>query len=158
MKRTILKTLSLLAPLAFLLSVTTGTSLASDNEGYKTVDDTIIYFAVLPAEIIRGHQKDHPEASMHGGVPGGSHVHHIMVALFEAKTFDRITDANVEATVTEIGMAGKTKTLEPFTVAEALTYGNYFEMPSQALYRVHVTVRRPGSNKTVETTFEYTHH
>ena len=156
MKHTFLKFLACLAPATILLSIA-GTALASDPEGYKVVDGTVVYFAVVPAEIIRGHPKGHPEATMHGGVPDGKHIHHVMVALFEADSFDRITDAEVEATVTEIGLAGKTEPLEPFTVAGALTYGNYFEMSSQTIYRVHVTVQRPGSPKTTEAIFEYTH-
>jgi len=27
------------------------------------------YYAVMPAEIIRGREKQHPEARMHGGAP-----------------------------------------------------------------------------------------
>jgi hypothetical protein len=157
MNHPFLKVLTRLAPALILISIT-GTALASESDGYKTVDGTVIYFAVVPAEIIRGHAQGHSEATMHGGVPDGKHIHHIMVALFEADSFDRITDAEVEATVTEIGLAGKTETLEPFTVADALTYGNYFEMPSQAIYRVNVTVQRPGSPKMTEAVFEYAHH
>jgi len=157
MKQKLLRNLACLAQVAILVSIA-GVSFASEPGGYKVVDGTAIYFAVLPAEMIRGHPKGHPETTMHGGVPSGKHVHHVMVALFEAKSFDRITDAEVKATVSEIGLAGKTKNLEPFTVAEALTYGNYFEMPSQTIYRVKVAVRRPGSSETIEAMFEYTHH
>jgi hypothetical protein len=157
MKHILLRILTCLAPAAILVSVA-GSAFASEPGGYKVVDGTVIYFAVLPAEIIRGHPKGHAEAVMHGGVPNGKHVHHVMVALFEAGSFDRITDAEVKATVSEIGFAGKTETLEPFTVAEVLTYGNYFEMPNQTIYRITVAVRRPNSPKTVEATFEYEHH
>lgn len=157
MKHKVLRSLACLAQAAILVSIA-GASFASEPGGSKVVDGTAIYFAVLPAEMIRGHPKGHPETTMHGGVPSGKHVHHVMVALFEAKSFDRITDAEVKATVSEIGLAGKTKNLEPFTVAEALTYGNYFEMPSQTIYRVKVAVRRPGSSETIEAMFEYTHH
>ncbi len=157
MKHKVLRSLACLAQAAILVSIA-GASFASEPGGYKVVDGTAIYFAVLPAEIIRGHPKGHPEATMHGGIPSGKHVHHVMVALFEAKSFDHITDAEVGATVSEIGLAGKTRNLEPFTVAGALTYGNYFEMPSQTIYRIRVEVRRPGSPETIEATFEYTHH
>ncbi len=150
-------TLKSLASLAVLVSIA-GTSFASEPRGYKVVDGTAIYFVVQPAEMIRTYPKGRPEAGMHGGVPSGKHIHHVMVALFDAKSFERITDASVKATVSEIGLAGKTKALEPFTIAKALTYGNYFEMPTQTVYRVKVEVRRPGSRKVIEAKFEYTHH
>lgn len=157
MKRNLLRKLACLAQVAILVSIA-GVSIASQPGDYIIADGIGIYYAVLPAEMIRGHPKGHPEATMHGGVPSGKHVHHVMVALFEGKTLDRITDAEVKATVSEIGLSGETKNLEPFTVAGALTYGNYFEMPSQTIYRIRVEVRRPSSQKIVKTVFEYTHH
>ena len=157
MKRELLRSLASLMQ-AGIFVVIAGAAVASEPGGYKVADGIAVYYAVLPAEMIRGHSKEHPEGAMHGGVPSGKHFHHVMVALFEAKTLDRITDAEVEATVTEIGLSGKTKDLEPFTVAGALTFGNYFEMPSQTIYRIKVRVRKPGSPETVEAEFEYTHH
>ena len=157
MKHMTLKSLSCLAQVAILVSIS-GTSFASEPSGYKVVEGTAIYFAVLPAEMIRKFPKGQPEAGMHGGVPSGAHIHHVLVALFDAKTFDRITDAEVKATVTETGLAGKTKALEPFTVAGALTYGNYFDMPAQAIYRIKVEFRRAGPGKMTATAFDYRHH
>lgn len=157
MKYKLLRSLACLAQTVIFVSIA-GVSIASEPADYKVADGIGIYYAVLPAEIVRGHPKGHPEATMHGGVPSGKHIHHVMVALFEGETLDRITDAEVQATVLEIGLSGETKNLEPFTIAGALTYGNYFEMPSQTVYRIKVEVRRPDSQKVVKTVFEYTHH
>tara|TARA_R110000824_G_scaffold341081_1_gene527556 strand:- start:281 stop:754 length:474 start_codon:yes stop_codon:yes gene_type:complete len=157
MKYKLLRSLACLAQVAILSSIAT-VSFATEPSDYTVADGIGIYYAVLPAEIIRGHPKGHPEAAMHGGIPSGKHVHHVMIALFEGESLDRITDAEVKATVWEIGLSGETKNLESFTIAGALTYGNYFEMPSQTIYRIKVEVRRPGSPKTVETIFEYDHH
>ncbi|MBI2717668.1 MAG: hypothetical protein HY245_01310 [Rhizobiales bacterium] len=157
MKRKLLRSLASLIQAAILVMIV-GSAYANEPAGYKIVDGIALYYAVIPAEMVRGHPKEHPEGAMHGGVPSGKHFHHVMVAVFVAKTLDRITDAEVKATVSEIGLSGETKTLEPFTIAGALTYGNYFEMPSKTIYRIKVEVRRPGSPETIETEFEYTHH
>lgn len=157
MKHMTLKRLACLAQAAIFMSIAS-VSYASEPRGYKVVDGMALYFVVMPAEMIRTYPKGRPEAGMHGGVPSGKHIHHVMVALFDAKSFARITDAEVKATVSEIGLAGKTKALEPFTVAEALTYGNYFDMPSQTVYRIKIEVLRPGSRKSIVAKFEYTHH
>ncbi len=101
---------------------------------------------------------EHRERSMHGGVPPGKHHHHVMVALFDEKTGNRITDATVTAYVAELGLAGHTKRLEPMPVADTVTYGNYFEMRVSVRYRISVQVRRPASARVVEAEFEYTHH
>ena len=157
MKYKLLRSLACLALGAILSSIAT-VSIASQPGDYIVADGIGIYYAVLPAELIQGHPKGHPETTMHGGVPSGKHIHHVMVALFDGKSLDRITDAEVKATISEIALSGETKKLEPFTVAGALTYGNYFEMPSQTIYRIRVEVRRPGSPKTIEAVFEYNHH
>lgn len=157
MKRQLTKSLACLAQVAILM-LSAGASFANEPGGYKIAHGIVIYYAVLPAEMIRGHAKEHPEATMHGGVPSGKHYHHVMVALFEEKSLNRITNAEVKATVSEIGLSGETKNLEPFTVSGALTYGNYFEMPSQTIYRIRVEIRRPGSPEAIEGVFEYSHH
>jgi hypothetical protein len=131
---------------------------ATDSSDYKVVDGIAIYYAAIPAEIIRGHPKGHPEAVMHGGVPDGRHVHHLLIALFDGDSLERITDAKVTANISEVGLAPNKLELEPFTVAGALTYGNYFEFSNLATYTIDIEVRRPGSPRAVETRFEYKHH
>lgn len=147
---------------SFLLAVVfllfSSAAFAADSSDYRVVDGLAIYYATVPAEVIRGHTKGHPEAVMHGGVPKGKHVHHVMVALFDGESLERITDAQITATVAEPGLAGRQKRLEPFTVADALTYGNYFEFSKLATYTIDIEVRRPGSSRVVKTRFEYRHH
>jgi hypothetical protein len=45
----------------------------------ELVDGLSVYFGVRPAEMIRGHLKEHPESQMHGGIPE-DYRHHITVA------------------------------------------------------------------------------
>jgi hypothetical protein len=56
--------------------------MANTDSGYIVDHGIAIYYAVIPAEIIRGHPKEHPEATMHGGIPGSRYAYHVMVALF----------------------------------------------------------------------------
>jgi len=53
---------------------------------------------------------------------------------------------------------GHAKSLEPFTVAGALTYGNYFEFSPATTYTADIEIRRPGRPEAVKTRFEYRHH
>jgi len=132
-------------------------SMADGHSGYLVDHGIAVYYAVVPAEMIRGHSKQHPEATMHGGVPDGPHVHHVMVALFDASSFGRIVNAEVMATVEEVGLAGQQKQLEPFTVADALTYGNYFDMRPRTDYQIRVGIKLPGSQKSAEVLFGFRH-
>ena len=34
---------------------------------YKATDGVSVYFSVVPAEMVRGHPREHPESEMHGG-------------------------------------------------------------------------------------------
>ena len=60
------------------------------------MDGMTIYLGVLPAELVRGHptQLGDPKA-MHGGTLSYQASHHIVVALFDARTAARITDARI---------------------------------------------------------------
>ena len=147
--------LSVLAAMTVLL--VPGWSMAGTHSGYIVDHGIAIYFAVIPAEMIRGHPKQHPEAQMHGGRPGRPHVHHVMVALFNAASSERIADAVATATVGEIGLAGEQKRLEPFTVADALTYGNYFELRPRTHYLVRVDINVPGFRNAARADFEFRH-
>jgi len=142
---------------AFLLLVSNA-AFAADSTGYTTVDGVLIYYAILPAEIVRDFRPGTAEAEMHGGVPGGKHVHHIQVAAFDAETSERITDARVTASVAELGLAGQTIVLEPFLVDDALTYGGYFEFSKLAAYAIDVQIERPGVAAATRTRFDYRHH
>jgi hypothetical protein len=119
----------------------------------KTVDGVTFYLGVMPAEIVRGHPKEHPESSMHGSAPKGSQ--HIVVALFDAKTGQRITDAKVSARVEQLGLTADHKDLEPMQIAGTLSYGNFYEMFREGTYKIKVIVKRKGESRRIEAEFEY---
>jgi hypothetical protein len=121
------------------------------------LDGMELFFGIIPAEILRGHPSNHEEQSMHGGVPRGKGVHHLIVSVFDAKTRARITDAAVTGSITEVGMATQKQKLEAMSFGGAVSYGNYFAMPNQGPYEIVVNVRRPGDSKTVTARFQYWH-
>lgn len=141
---------------AILLSVS-GTAYAQVSSDYAVVDDVTIYYAILPAEMLRTFPTGSQEARMHGGVPGGKHVHHVQVALFDATTGDRITDANVTATIKEEGLGGADYSLDPFLVGDALTYGGYVEFQKSSLYNISLRAVLPEDGRVIAETFEYRH-
>lgn len=130
------------------------TAVWSAHSGYhKVVDGVSVYFAIVPAELVRGHPREHPESEMHGGVPAGES--HVMVALFDDKTGDRITRAEVTARVRGGHVATIEKRLEPMTIAGSLTYGNYFPMGGSGPYQVELRIYAPGRNKPISMRFEW---
>ena len=121
------------------------------------LDGMELFFGLIPAEILRGHPSDHEERSMHGGVPRGKGVHHLIISLFDAKARARITDAVVTGSLTEAGMATQNRKLEAMSFGGNVAYGNYFAMSNQGPYEIVVNVRRPGDRKTATTRFQYRH-
>ena len=121
----------------------------------KTVDDVTFYLGLMPAEIVRGHPKEHPESTMHNAPLKDSGSRHVVVALFDAKTGERITDAKVSARVEQVGLAADQKDLEPMQIAGTVTYGNFYAVQSGGIYKIRIIVKRKGGARRIEAEFEY---
>lgn len=122
-----------------------------------TLDGMTIYVGVLPAAMITGHAPEHPEETMHGGVPGGSHQFHLVVTLFDAASGARITGAQVKARVAELGLAGTERVLEPMAIADTETYGGYFRLAGDNPFRIALEIRRSDGGQVTRAEFEYRH-
>ncbi|OYW55430.1 MAG: hypothetical protein B7Y80_14155 [Hyphomicrobium sp. 32-62-53] len=128
---------------------------AADNPFHKTAFGIEAYLGLMPAAIIRGHPAAHPEATMHGGPPNGQYKYHLVVALFDASTRQRISNAAVKARISELGLGGSDLALEPMTIAETISYGGFVSFRSAGRYVIRIDVERPGS-APVSMEFSYT--
>ena len=137
------------AALWVLSLIAVGAAAAAETGNRQVVDGVAVYFGLMPGELVRGHPRQHPESGMHGGVPVGES--HLLVALFDDKTGKRIDGAEVTATVTGPERLKLRKTLEPMTVAGAVTYGNYFSLTGPGPYRIAVRARLPDAREVTAT-------
>lgn len=140
-----------------LLTGVSSVAAADTGSDMKIVGNIRIYLGLLPSEMVRGHPNDHPEGSMHGGAPRTSGEYHVMIAVFDAKTGSRIENADISARVSEIGLGGEEKKLEPMQIAGTVTYGNYFPMAGKGPFRIRITVHIPGQAQEITTEFEHRH-
>lgn len=125
----------------------------------QTVDGIAIELGVLPAELIQGHltTAGDPKA-LHGGTQAYGSSHHIVVALFDAKTGARINDARIHAGVGNRSYNHEPdKVLEPMEINGAMTYGNFFPIQGNGLWRIHLEILRAGAPHAVEADFAYEH-
>lgn len=123
------------------------------------VDGMVVYLGVMPAELVQGHSttQGDPKA-LHGGTPETAGSHHVVVALFDEKTGARITDARIQADVGDRSYNhGPAKPLEPMQIAGTTTYGNFFLMQGQDVWRIHLTIERPNIAHATEANFRYEH-
>ncbi len=64
----------------------------------KTVDGVAIYLGMVPAAVMRQNPDTYP-AHEPSKIPSSKHVHHVMLALFDGRGGERITNAVVTARV-----------------------------------------------------------
>ena len=135
------------------LLVVAVTAFAGDMAYHRVVDGVAVYFGIIPAEVVRGHPRWHPEGTMHGGVAVGAS--HLTVALFNDKSGERIIDAEISARITgERGLDARKK-LEPMLIAGRRTYGNYFSLPGAGPYRIELSIRLPRAARSIDAEFTW---
>jgi hypothetical protein len=130
---------------------------SAQNGQSRTTGGLAAYLGVVPAEIVKGHPLGHPEQTMHGGTPGGRHEYHVVVALFEAATGARVSDATVTARISGLGLSGETKALDRMEIAYTTSYGGVFNLPGRDQYKVTLTIQRPGASQPVVMDLAYDH-
>jgi hypothetical protein len=156
MRRQATGAVALVLGLALVLAAGAGAG-GAESKQFKTGGGLAVYLGVLPAAMIQGHPRDHPEEAMHGGVPSGRHAYHVMAAVFDAATGERVEDAVVEARVAEPGLAGVMRRLEPMLIAGTVTYGNYFTLRGDGPYRIIFSITRADAALPVVLEFSYGH-
>lgn len=124
----------------------------------KTIGTTEIYLGFLPAEVLRSYPTGSVERRMHGGIPSGSGYYHVNVSVFNATTKAPISDAKVEVRIAEPGLSIASTQLEPVTINNAPSYGNYVKLQRQTPYTVTVLVRRPDVAQPIEAKFDHRLH
>ncbi len=136
------------------LGLANATTTAADTAYHRTVDGIAVYIGIVPAELVRGHPPEHPEATMHGGVTVGES--HLTVAVYDAKSGQRIRNAAVAARIIDDrGISNVRKKLEPMLIADSPTFGGYFSMQSAGTYRIEIEIQVPGRTKAVIATFTW---
>lgn len=128
---------------------------AADDGQHKVVDGLSVYVGVLPAEMLLGHPRGHHEREMHGGVPAGANRYHVVVALFDAASGKRVTDAKVKVGGASIGMAASRQKADPMLINNVTTYGAYITLPGPGPYKIQIDIQRPGTDKPIEVEFDY---
>jgi hypothetical protein len=148
----------LMLAVVVLLGLGVTSAMAADSPYHGQVDGLSVYLGVLPAALVeRRHPAAHPEGAMHGGPPRGQHVYHVMVAVFDDETGERVEDLEVEARVTPLGRAAIARRLEPMSMADTITYGNYFNLATSGPHQIRVSLSRREATRPSTVEFSYDH-
>jgi hypothetical protein len=130
-------------------------------DGVRTVDGLTVYLGVVPAAMTRAHPPGHTERTMHGGIARpGMHDVHLLVAVFNKTTGERLSNVTVTARIHGTNRNRWTVPLTPMTVNGALTYGGYTSLGVEQDVMISVDIKRPDRTlrtSTVTAQFEYAH-
>jgi hypothetical protein len=140
-------------PFLVALALASLIAASAHAENSQTVDGHTVYLGVVPAEIVKGHERGHPEREMHGGAPTRRSQYHIMIVIFETATGKRVTDARLVARVSEPGLAPVQKKLEPMEISGAMSFGNYFAMGGAGPYSIKLAIELPAAKRRLDTEF-----
>jgi hypothetical protein len=134
----------------------TPSSLAADHLGQAVIaDGVVIYLGVMRSQTLVGDTASYGDHNMLCPPPGGHDNYHVMVALFDSDTGERITDADVYARVSSLGLVGPRKHFGAVEVAGAMCYCNYFDLSAFDRYNVKIDITRSESPKVIHAQFTY---
>lgn len=142
-----------------LLALATALGAATQAEpGVQRTADFVVYFGIMPAELAQSRLAVHPTpAPAHDAPPFPADTHHVIVAVFDARSGERITDATVQARhEPALGVATE-KPLVPMPLGDALSYGNTFIVPDGANHRFVLRIRQAERDARVEFTYDNQH-
>jgi hypothetical protein len=63
----------------------------------------------------------------------------------------------VTSKVTQPGFEPPEKTLEPMKISDTVTYGNFFDLVKPGIYRIRLSISRPGSARPIVVDLLYDH-
>lgn len=133
---------------------------AGVNKPYVIVDSTIVYLGIVPAALTRDYSAERMgDAAMGGKAVNSIHNIHLLVALFDHGTGERLISAHVSARF--LGERGRkwSVMLKPMIVNGSMTYGAYSSMGADENASVFIDVVRPFGSRTqsLSARFEYSH-
>lgn len=141
-----------IAPLAAALLLSTAAQ-AQPAHALRQTGGLVFHYGIVPAEIVLAHPEQHPERAMHadGARRGASHV---VLALFDMAG-KRISQAEVQATVTLVGGPAVTRTLEPMAIAGQASFGGFFSFGAPGIYRIRFEALGASHEGVASAEFEH---
>lgn len=121
----------------------------------QVVDGLRLDYGLVAGQQVASHPQAHPESRMHAGARGAEHSYHVVLAVFEARSGRRITDAEVGVSLGRPPVHGSvTLPMELMDVPGQETYGRFVTLPEPGRYRLEFHVRTRGRQQPVRARFE----
>lgn len=118
---------------------------AAPDPHHKAIAGMDVYLGIVLAQSAGIKQK----------APTGKGYYYVNISLRDHATGAPIKDARVEARAANPVSGGETKKLEPVTLNDVESYGNFFRMQGTEPYTIAVQIRRPGAAVPTEAKFDF---
>jgi hypothetical protein len=102
-----------------------------------------LYYGIVPAALSQAALGAHaPTPDVHGAVRTAPGTHHLVVALFDTPTGQRITQATVTVRHNPPRGAAMSKVLEPMPLGDVLSFGTTLVIAKGRNHRFRIEVRQ----------------
>jgi cytochrome c5 len=118
---------------------------APRDPNHKSIGGVELYLGIAPAA----------SAAVSLPKPSGAGQYYVNLSLRDGASGAFIKDAQVEARAANAVGGGDTKKLELLTLADSVSYGNFFRMEGREPYVITVQVRRQGAPAPIEAKFDF---
>ena len=129
----------------------------SEAADRQTIGDFTVYLVLLPSRIIDDDRHRNEVRQMHGGAPNWGNPYHVVASVFDAGTGRPLEHADVRASVfsRESKLSGPRKQLEPMVIDGQRSWGNFFDLPAAAPFRIRLEIRRHPDGTVTTMEFRY---
>ena len=144
-------------PVAFcsvLAGVAVAAALAQTALAQPQASGLLFHYGLVPSEMVLSHPQSHEERRMHPGDARKGRSH-LVLAIFDAASGERIAKAEVTVHITLVGGASTTRTLEPMDIARQPSFGAFVPVGAPGIYKIRFEVKRPGVAGTQNAEFEH---
>jgi cytochrome c5 len=132
-------------PAGATLKASAAPAAAVRDPHHRTVGGVELYLGIAPAA----------SAAVNQPRPSGAGYYYVTLSLRDPASGAYIKDAQVEARAANAVSGGDTRKLEPMTLADSTSYGNFFRMQGKEPYVITVQVRRLGAPAPIEAKFDF---
>lgn len=129
-------------------------ALAQPTHTQRLTSGLLFHYGLVPSEMVLSHAESHEERRMHPGdaKKGRSHL---VLAVFDAASGERIAKAEVMVHITLVGGPSTTKSLQPMDIAKLPGFGAFVPVGAPGIYKIRFEVKRPGVAGTESAEFEH---
>lgn len=127
-----------------MTAVSSGAAVGRDSGWHRQTKHYSVYLGVVPVRLLKEQPKlVDMDKTLHGGLMQEPDTQHLTVAVFDAKTEQRVTDATVIAEVRHkrrIDRKTIERPLERMYVGGVVSYGNFFPMAEHGDYEINLKI------------------